>query len=86
MACENEWDKVVATGAAAAVACATVETIIGAIPCAAALWAYSRALETLNACRVNNNLAMVDTYANQIKAEAQYMQNLVDTAQQTATA
>jgi hypothetical protein len=86
MACENEWGDVAAAGLAAAAACATVETIVGAIPCAAALWAYKRALDALNSCRVTNGLAMLDQYTNQIAAEAQYMQQLADSAQQTATA
>jgi hypothetical protein len=81
MACESEWSAVGAALAGFVAACATVETGVGVIACAAAAWAYYNAVDALDKCRQQNGLAAIDsgTLSN-LYAEAQHIQSVADNA------
>jgi hypothetical protein len=85
MACESEWGDVAASAVAVAAGCATVETGIGAAVCAAAIWKYYRAVDGLSKCRTAAGLSSLDDYANSIYAEAEYMQQVAESAGQTVS-
>ena len=85
MACEDETGNLLASLPACAV-CATVETGIGAIACAAALWNYYQRAKALNECLHANGLAGIDAHVDGVYAEASYMQELGESVGATATA
>lgn len=85
MACENEWSEVGAALAAFVATCATVETGIGAIACAAAGWAYYNAVTKLDECRQQHGLAAIDpSVLSNLYAEVQHIQEKADSAQAVA--
>jgi hypothetical protein len=81
-ACDGEWGDVIAAGAVTVGACATVETGIGVALCAAAYWAYLRAVEKLDECRRKNGLASLEQQLQGMYAEAQYLTELAEGAGQ----
>jgi hypothetical protein len=81
MACESEWSAVGAALAGFVAACATVETGIGVIACAAAAWSYYNAVDALDKCRQQNGLAAIDqSILGQLYAEAEHIQQVADNA------
>ena len=85
MACESEWSEVGAALAGFVAACATAETGIGAIACAAAGWAYYNAVVKLDECRQNNGLAAIDqSVISNLYAEVQQIQQVADNASAVA--
>jgi hypothetical protein len=81
MACENEWSEVGAALAAFVAACATVETGIGVVACAAAGWAYYNAVDRLDKCRQENGLAAIDSSVlGSLYAEVEQIQQQADSA------
>jgi hypothetical protein len=81
MACESEWSGVGAALAGFVAACATVETGIGVIACAAAGWAYYNAVDALDKCRQQNGLAAIDqSVLSNLYAEAEHIQQVADSA------
>lgn len=84
MACDSEFQALGAALLAVAGACATVETGIGAVACAAALWSYYNAADAYDKCRQQNGLADITDHVNQIYADASLMQQHADAESQTA--
>jgi hypothetical protein len=81
MACESEWSAVGAALAGFVAACATVETGVGVIACAAAGWAYYNAVDALDKCRQSAGLAQIDSsVVSNLYAEAEHIQQLADNA------
>ncbi|HET9142345.1 hypothetical protein [Actinophytocola sp.] len=81
MACDSEWNEVGAALVGFVAACATVETGVGAIACAAAGWAYYNAVSKLDECRRNAGLAAIDeSVLNNLYAEVQHIQSVADNA------
>jgi hypothetical protein len=82
MACEGEWGDVVAAGIVTVGACATVETGIGVALCAAAYWGYIRAVEKLDECQRNANRVSLAPQLDAMRAEAEYLTALAESAGQ----
>jgi hypothetical protein len=78
MACESELSSVGAALAGSVAACATVETGIGAVACAAALWAYYNAVDAYDQCRQQHGLAAITEHVQQVYADASAVQAHAD--------
>jgi hypothetical protein len=80
MACDNEKNNAIAAGLATVAACATVETGIGVIACAAAYYNYINTLTALDDCLVKNGHASISDEINQGWAEYQALNDAAQAA------
>jgi len=80
MACEDEWNDYAAALIAEVAACATVETGVGVLACAAAVYAAVNAGQKLDACLTRNGQASIQDELNQMYAEAQQLESMAQAA------
>jgi hypothetical protein len=74
MACEAEVNNYAAALLAEAAACATIETGIGVLACAAAVYNAVNAGQALDQCLQQHGLASIAGELNQMAAEAQALE------------
>jgi hypothetical protein len=74
MACDAEKNNFAAALLAEAAACATIETGVGIIACAAAVYAAVNAGQALDECLQKQGVASISGELNQMYSEAQALE------------
>jgi hypothetical protein len=80
MACDTEKNNYAAALLAEVAACATIETGVGVLACAAAVYNAVNVGEALDQCLQQHGLASISNELNQMQSEAQALQTAASAA------